>query len=316
MKPLPKKYRILPYSRTFTVPGFDEQIGPNVQSLVPSDLKCEDWFEATLSKIENALGHEYLPVTRMSDGEFTFLLTAQPPSPREPPLRYIKLMGKWLGVKAKHTLGGGFRADTAAGVPSGRYRNAEWKSMREAYGEYIARLSRKGILALHLSYTTSPFQECFFPAFGKFLKNKQIHLTADNYCPFYFVYAFLVGSQKSRLLKGKRVLVVHSADGARRERITDALRREAVSSIQWLPISTSKSLFDRLDLKDVCPIDLALVGAGVGKPNILLQLEPLSVPCIDAGYIFEVWDNPANALRRPMAATDEELTRLRGLETI
>jgi len=32
----------------------------------------------------------------------------------------------------------------------------------------------------------------------------------------------------------------------------------------------------------------------------------LKVPCIDAGYIFEVWANPENRWSRPFCVPDDE----------
>jgi hypothetical protein len=49
-------------------------------------------------------------------------------------------------------------------------------------------------------------------------------------------------------------------------------------------------------LYDVIPVDrfagevdVCVFGAGIGKPAVLAQLEVLKVPCIDAGYVMEVW---------------------------
>ena len=51
---------------------------------------------------------------------------------------------------------------------------------------------------------------------------------------------------------------------------------------------------------------MALVGAGIGKSNILVQMESLNVPCIDAGFVFEVWANPENKWNRAVCACDED----------
>lgn len=309
---LPRRYHVLPHSIPFTVPGFEEQIGPNVRTFTPKPIDCEQWFEQFACRIEATIGREFLPVCRMSDGELTFLLGHQPPSHRLPFVKRSMLFAKWLGIGLKGFLGNGFRADTAYGVSSGQYSKAEWRGMRGRYEQDIAKLSQKGILALHLSYTDRPFQESFFPPLKTFFRKAGISLSFQNYCPFYFVYALLVGPRRKAIFEGKHVLIVHSADGDKRQRISESLRREGVASIHWIPISRNKSLFDKLSLDDIPSPDLALVGAGVGKPNILLQLAPLGVPCIDAGYIFEVWDNPQNVLKRPMTGSDETLNRLGG----
>lgn len=44
----------------------------------------------------------------------------------------------------------------------------------------------------------------------------------------------------------------------------------------------------------------------MGKANILCQLEPLQVPCIDAGFVFEVWANDKNKFLRPFMVTDKD----------
>jgi len=80
-----------------------------------------------------------------------------------------------------------------------------------------------------------------------------------------------------------------------------------VAEVHWCSISSSRSLFDRIDISGyIGRVDIAVVGAGVGKPNILVQLEPLQVPCIDAGFVFEVWANPENKWKRAWCVPDEK----------
>ena len=45
--------------------------------------------------------------------------------------------------------------------------------------------------------------------------------------------------------------------------------------------------------------DICLLGAGVGKAALFSQLEPLGIPCIDAGFAFEVWADPEQQWHRP-----------------
>ena len=52
--------------------------------------------------------------------------------------------------------------------------------------------------------------------------------------------------------------------------------------------------------------DIAFIGAGVGKFNIFHQLEDLKIPCIDIGFVFEVWANEENKLLRPYMVNDSE----------
>jgi len=134
-----------------------------------------------------------------------------------------------------------------------------------------------------------------------------VNLSMQNYAPFYFVYALLRGPWKARVFHGRRVLAVHGATGEKRTRILAGLEREGVSEVHWLAISAERSLFDQIDcLPWRGRIDLCVVGAGIGKPNILLQLRELQVPCIDAGYVFEVWANPVTALSRAYMTPDAD----------
>ena len=132
-------------------------------------------------------------------------------------------------------------------------------------------------------------------------------MTYENYTPFYFVYALLTGPKRHPLFQGRRVLLVNGADREKQKRIEHSLFREGVSSVDWCPISRDRSFYDQIDTMPwQNKVDLVLVGAGVGKPNILLQLQSLGVPVIDAGFVFEVWADPDMRWHRPVCVPDDE----------
>ena len=58
--------------------------------------------------------------------------------------------------------------------------------------------------------------------------------------------------------------------------------------------------------KEYYDSEIAFIGAGVGKFNITSQLEPLNIPCIDVGFVFEVWANEENKWKRPVMVPDCE----------
>ena len=92
------------------------------------------------------------------------------------------------------------------------------------------------------------------------------------------------------LLAGRRVLAVHSATGVKRDAITGSLLTAGARAVQWLTISATRSFAEQLDLSALHDKpDICLLGAGVGKAALFPQLEPLGIPCIDAGFAFEVW---------------------------
>jgi hypothetical protein len=307
MRELPEIYKILPESIDFIIPGFEKTYYPGSKTLSLRKRDCAQWYNEFVDRMVAACGHQFLPICRMSDGEFKFALGNQPPSKRLPV--GLRVKRRFLGIMERLVVEmKGFQAATAPSVSSGNYTKDEWFEERRRYAEMLCEISKKGMLALHLSYGQIPFQEHYFPALGRWLKENQIMLTDDNYFPFYFVYAALTGPRRGELLKDRRVLVVNGASGEKRQKIEAGLRHEGVAEVLWHPISLDRSLYDRLDLDPyIGKIDLALVGAGIGKPNILVQMEPLNVPCIDAGYVFEVWADLKNKWKRAFCVADEEI---------
>jgi hypothetical protein len=96
------------------------------------------------------------------------------------------------------------------------------------------------------------------------------------------------------------VLIVHSATGQKREAITRSIQALHPRGIEWLTISQSRSFADVLDLSRLQEKpDLCLLGGGVGKSVLFPQLRPLGIPCVDAGFAFEVWADPEKQWDRP-----------------
>jgi hypothetical protein len=304
---LPRPYQILPCQIPFYVPGFRKQARATDLVLAPMMEDCGTWFESFADRVSESIGKHFLPVCRMSDGEFSFLFGQQPPNLRLPAgARFQRGIRQALGSMRRRLTG--FHASTAPGVSSGDLTPAEWQQYRMVLaGDYLS-LLEQGILAIHLSFGRTPFQEHYFPALGRWLADSGHQLTRSNYVPFYFVYALLRGPRMRNLLTGRKVLLVHSAVGRKREAITLSLAAFAPRSIEWLTISPNRSFADTLDLNSIAESpEICLVGAGIGKPRILRQLERLKVPCIDAGYAFEVWADPDRQWDRPYMTCDEDL---------
>jgi hypothetical protein len=314
---LPAGYRIMPREIPFFVPGFEGQSRSTDFVLSPEETDCNAWFNQFTQQVADTIGSSFLPVCRMSDGEFMLLFGHQSPSLRHSPAKRIAIYGRQLLGRLRRRLCG-FRAATAKGVSSGNMTYTEYVAMRPLLSEAYASIARHGILGLHLSYGKTPFQEQFFPAIGKWLTQNSLQLSLRTYVPFYFVYALLRGPRFSSLVGGRRVLVVHSAAGPKREAIVRSLLSSGARSVDWLPISASRSFADTLDLARVGGRpELCLVGAGLGKSRILQQLQPLAIPCIDAGYAFEVWADPDRQWDRPYMTPDAalEVDRIRFLSS-
>ncbi len=308
---LPKKYReplrkIFPVDIDFDIPGYENLYKSNKNKSLALEMRdCKEWYNEFVDKCISACGREFLPIYRMSDGEFLFILGEQPLDIRWSFKQKLKIK---LGlIKEKILLGGGLGPFTQGHYHSGKYSAKEWKIARVNLPDQIRKISENGILALHLNYDKTPFAERYFPALGRWLHEHNVRINHNNYFPFYFVYAMLTGPRRGDLLKDRRILVVNGAEANKRQQIIDGLKREGVAEVLWYPISLQRSLYDSIDMTPfIGKVDLALVGAGIGKSNILVQMKLLKVPCIDAGFVFEIWANPENKWNRAVCACDDD----------
>lgn len=295
--------RILPSDTALRIPGFLADYSERSRTLAPAAVRCEDWFDGFVSRVVKARGRSFVPICRMSDGEFLFALGPQPPDRRLNLVR--RLWQRSLADLEYARRRGGFAARTQGRYHSGDYTAEEWARGRAEFGGQVSEIARSGILAIHLTYGARPFQEKYFPALGAWLDINGIRLTVENYVPFYFVYALLTGNRAREVLGG-RVLVINGETGEKRERIEKGLRRAGASTVYWHTISQRRSLFDHVDVsKYYQRVDVAVVGAGIGKARLLSQLQALAVPCIDAGYVFEVWADPRAGGGRPYCLPDQ-----------
>jgi hypothetical protein len=110
------------------------------------------------------------------------------------------------------------------------------------------------------------------------------------------------------------VLIIHSARGPRRNAITRSIEPADPRGLEWLTISPSRSFAERLDLSRLEDTpDLCLLGGGVGKSALFSQLRLLGIPCLHAGFTFEVWADRDKQWNRPYMTPDSSFdsTRIR-----
>jgi hypothetical protein len=305
---LPSRYKskILTKEIEFYIPEFNKYYPKNYSKcLALRERDCAKWFEEFVEKVNKAIGKKYFPIMRISDGEFLFLLGKTAPDFRISMLQKIKIYASDL--KRLILKGGGINAYTEGHYNSGSYTSREWREARLKSPEMIKNISKDGILALHLNYVEEPFAERYYPVLDKWLIDNNININEDNYYPFYFVYALLVGSKRSLLFKNRNVLVINSAVGEKKTQIIETIKNEGATKVFWCPISSDRSLYDRIEVSlFVGKVDISIIGAGIGKGNIIQQCKVLQVPCIDAGFIFEIWFDKKNSFKRVYCATDDD----------
>jgi hypothetical protein len=304
---LPPEYEmsIFKFDIKFTIPGFIYKSTKFDRSLSLSNINSEDWYNDFIDKVVSSIGKNYLPICRISDGEFLFFLGKQSLDIRYSFFKKLKLTIS--NFKSNLILKGGIGPFTNGHYHSGEYTSEECLEARKMYPGLLKFISEKGILALHLSYSNIPFHESYFPALNNWLISHSIKLDNQNYYSFYFVYAMLTGLRKKEIYVNRKILVINGANGEKKDNIIKGILNEGAREVYWVSISLKKSLYDKIDINDyVGKVDLVFVGAGIGKPNILIQLEKLNVPCIDAGYVFEIWADPINKFKRAFCANDED----------
>lgn len=304
---LAPRYHVLPHVTDLRIPGFAAMDRYNLRTYSPERIDSAVWFSKVADRVESAIGRSFLPIIRLADGEFLFLLGFQPPSPRAGLTYPLQWMRWWLAKwKPRRQLHAGGTHGNRPLYASAKYITEELDGIRKTYGRVLGRIAGSGLIAADLSFCAVPFQDHFFPAFRTWLNANSIELTMANYAPFYFIYALLTGPERHRLFSGRRVLVIHSATGPKQDAIKSSLIREGAKEVFWHTISPDRSLYDVVPVdRFVGAVDLCVFGAGIGKPAILAQLEPLRVPCIDAGYVMEVWADPSVAQSRIFTQPDD-----------
>lgn len=287
----------------FDVPGYTKHGHPSWEAWAPESIDSADWYADFKVAVLAAVGEHFLPVVRLADGEFSFLFGETAANPRWP--LWKRLRHNVIQFYRRHLLQRNFVFKTRNTYTSANYTQQEWAQARAQYSENLKWISRKGYLAPQLAFLGRPTMEQFQRDFLQWAADEKLGLGISNLCQFYYVYALFLSDERPEIIEGNRVLVVHGAVGERREKIIDALVSQGAQSVGWLSISNDRSLFDELNVDEyIGAYDLVVLGAGVGKPHVIRQLEPLQIPVLDIGYVFEIWLDPECRFLRPFCCSD------------
>lgn len=302
----PKRRGEFRYLTDLRIPGFLKTVpAGTIQQLDFDSRSSLDWYNDFLNEINSAVGRRYLPIYRMADGEFIFCVGLYPDllnasADWRARARYlINSIRFWL----KRRFAGG--AETCWGES---YASENLQQLQAHYVKCLRVVAQYGKLALHFTRSPEKFSEQYIHPVNIWLANNDVPITAANYLPFYFIYGLLCGPDGLKLIQGKNILIVTSANEKKRERIATALQAKGANSVQFSSISPNKSLLDRIDLHAIYgKIDLVLIGAGIGSVNILEQLRPLNTVCIDAGICIEIFAD--DSLRNRIFTVPDSIAR-------
>jgi hypothetical protein len=291
-------------------PGFDRMreisdlLADGVRAYAFQGEDGREWYRRFAGQVFAAVeAHRFFPVYRMADGEFSFAMGALEDvlplrrlRPRQIARRMLNLVTGRRGGHRSGSPGYGWEV----------YSPAERRALQQKYVADLTAVARHGYLALALD--EGPFHARFLPYMLDWLDAQRIPPHAGNYQHPDAVFALLHGPDRGRLLRGRSILVVNHGAPARKDAITGGLRDAGAARVQWLGISRDKAMLERLDLSGVTePVDLALVGAGVGAANVLTQLAPLSAPALDVGLVLDVPADPELRWDRPFCVPDGEM---------
>jgi len=249
------------------------------------DVKPEEWFLAFKQRIVDAMGKEYLPIYRMADGEYRFLMGRQYNFHRKPLIKEI------IAVTAEKIRWND--PDKWATSWGEEYTPEETKKLRNELIDNIRFIASHGCLACYINdnglEAFTEYNKFVQPYFAK----HDVVFNSQNYIPFHFVAGILINDGWQVFYQNRNLLVITGSDDASEAKIRETLQRLGAKTVQFIRISKTSSMKDRLDLSQVeITIDLCLVAAGIGSANILRQLEPLNTVALDiGGYMNCLIDN-------------------------
>lgn len=284
-----------------SIPGFREQCKiTDAEFYGFSGVDCEEWYLQFIDRALASIGRTYFPILRMFDGEYAFLfgnpLDALPIQELSPRQALRRILNRLSGTAHK---------SGARQYGWEKYNIAELEVARVRFVESVQKIAKSGALALGLH--KRPIAEMYVPMLFDWFDDNEILLDEENYYHFYFVYAWMHGPHRKKLFEGRNVLIVTGLTKDKKVGIERGLEDLGVASVQFLPISSTKAMLDNVDLSLISgDVDVALVGAGVGSANVLVQLEPLETLCIDVGFALSTLADPSLRWIRPFCIPDNE----------
>ena len=255
---------------------FSESVLEQEICLFANTVSVERLLQDAHEKIMNALrNHRPLPVVRFADGEYAFY---------------------------RYTLG-----------CNGLYKQAESiEAIKKAMPLYLAAmgyLSGHGVFAplvfpgnsqvpstnLFAIKTQKP--DSTGAAFLDFMQENRIPLTADNYIPFYAVYAYLSSADFAAAVNGRNICILNSEYNEESCR-NWFIRQNSSPNLMFVSIPREyvATRWDEVKIPILNKIpdgtDLCIVGAGVGALLICRDVaERFSIPAIDAGHVLNMMND-------------------------
>ncbi|MGO9138901.1 MAG: hypothetical protein ACLP9S_11560 [Syntrophales bacterium] len=133
--------------------------------------------------------------------------------------------------------------------------------------------------------------------FLKLLFQNGIELTAENYIPFYVVYAYLTSEEFMCLVNGKKVCILNAEFNRRSctDWFAQASSRPDLSFVETPAeyVATQWQSMKEGVMKEIPhDTDLCIVGAGIGALPVCVDVaHKFSIPAIDAGHVLNMMND-------------------------
>lgn len=245
------------------------------------------WFDAFRADALSAVGRRFLPIYRMADGEYRFLMGRRFNPARRPAWKEVAaIAAERLRIRNPD------RWKTSWGE---EYPPQETRRLRRELIDNIRHVSQHGYLACYLNDNGLDAFTEYNHVLQRFLMNQGVRFDATTYVPFHFAPSLLISSGWQDFIVGRRILVVTGMTADKERRIRETLAKMGARGVETLPISSTSSMTDRLNLSavQVTP-DLCLVAAGIGSANVLRQLQRLDRLALDIGGLMNCFVNPSS----------------------
>lgn len=241
------------------------------------ETNLENWLYNFRMIVLSKMGKEYLPIYRMADGEYRFLMGRKLNLHKRPLIReIIAVTAESLRLKNPN------KWKTSWGE---EYSPKKVSNLREKLIQDVNKISKKGFLACFYNenglHAFEEYNNHLQPFFSKY----NIKFDIDNYIPFHFVCGLLVKDGGKEFFENRNILVVTGSDDDSELKIKESMSLLNVNKIGFIRISKTSSMEEILNFDQFIneKIDLILVAAGIGSANIITQLEPLNTVTLDIG---------------------------------
>lgn len=260
--------------------------GGRLEAYSFSSKDAHSWFNTFQTHLIGSLGKGFLPIYRMADGEYRFLMG------RKPNYHFRHLLKEFLySILRVLKLVDDENWTTSWGE---HYSKDQIDSLRMGLIENIRDISNSGYLSCYFYETGLDKYHEYNSSLLDFFASNDIKVGVDNYYPFHFVgLALTVGKCYDFYLR-RKILFVSSLSDMEKDSIKKNVLELGASEVGFLNISSNSSMTDTVDLStlDTKSYDLVLVAAGIGSAHIISQLSCLNTVTIDIGGLIRVFMNP------------------------